>query len=289
MHFSDEGRWTKHRELVLVIVLLVSLGLTGAPARAGRGISIDVDTYEIYSDASNGSVVPLSHAIDYGKGLQSSVTVQLPDMFSDQPNGPAAANVGLTFTNSPSDSLFATILGSDDPLQNLPALRLSDGAQASTPIHPVAQANTFSFGDLSRPVMAPLPPGSPGCDTSGITVTCYGPMTADAVFQFVDMSASGNPGDFKLILQCLSVCTNIGFNLGGVNFSSNNFDPNGPQLSQFSSYTAGPASFTPSGTWTFLFTNPSAVPEPRAWELMLLGFGLLGASIRRQRKRHLLN
>lgn len=39
---------------------------------------------------------------------------------------------------------------------------------------------------------------------------------------------------------------------------------------------------------TLVFANVPAVPEPATWGMMLLGFGAIGASLRRRRRPHLL-
>lgn len=276
----------KRLDFVCTLVLVaLGLGLAAGPAMADRGVPIDNNTYEIWSDADNAQAMSLPFAVNYGAGPQSSVTVQLPSSFTVQPSGPALAAVGLTFTNSPSDVLFAKVIGASDPFQQRPAVRLSNATETSSPLHPVGEASTFDFG-VAYNLDAPPPADTSACDTSGITMACYGPMTDSAVFQFIDKSGSGNPGDFELILQCINECTNIGFNLGGLNFSADDFNPSAPQPPQFISFTPLQSNFGgANGIWTFLFTNPSAVPEPGSWALMLIGFGLIGVAVRRQSRR----
>ena len=266
-------------ELVFTAVLIVfGIAVAASPAQAVRGVVIDNNTDEIWSDAEDAQVVPLSFPVNYGAGLKSNVTVQLPLSYSSS----GFAAVGLTFTGAPSDALFATVGGSNG-LQ-VPGLRMSNATETSTPANPVDDASIFSFGTVINADMPPPPPGSPSCEMSGISTLCYGPITNAATFQFVDESASGNAGDFELILTC-SGCANIGFNLGGVNFSADDFDPNALLPPQLVSYSLGDQNelFHP-GTWTFLFRNPAAVPEPSTWASMLVGFGLIGAGIRRQRR-----
>ena len=268
-----------------LVLVALGLGLAAGPAMADRGVPIDNNTYEIWSDADNAQTMSLPFAVNYGAGPQSSVAVQLPSSFTSQPSGPALAAVGLTFTSSPLDVLFAKVIGGSDPSQQRPAVRLSNATEASTPLHPVGEASTFDFG-VAYNLDGPAPVDTSDCDTSGITMACYGPMTDSAIFQFVDKSGSGNPGDFELILQCINECTNIGFNLGGLNFSADDFNPSAPQPPQFISFTPIQSNFGgANGIWTFLFTNPAAVPEPGSWVLMLIGFGLIGIALRR-RARH---
>ena len=215
----------KRLDLVCALVLLaLCLGLAGGPAMADRGVPIDNNTDEIWSDADNAQTMALPFPVNYGAGLQSSVTVQLPSSFTVQPSGPALAAVGLTFTSSPSEVLFAKVIGGSDPFQQRPAVRLGNATETSTPLHPVSEASTFDFG-VAYNLNGPAPADTSDCDISGITMACYGPMTDSAIFQFIDKSGSGNPGDFELILQCINECTNIGFNLGGLNFSADDFIP----------------------------------------------------------------
>ena len=267
---------------VLSLVFLV-LGLAAGPAQAGRTVVIDNNTDEVWSDADNAQIVPLSFPVNYGSGLQSNVSVQLPSTFSSS----GFAAVGLTFTGSPSDILFATVAGGGSGVPQVPGLRMSNATETSTPANPVDDASIFNFGTVTNADMAPPPPGSPLCEMSlgGIRM-CYGPITSYASFQFVDESSSGNAGDFELILQCTVGCGNIGFNLAGFNFSADDFNPNAPLPPQLVSYSLGDQNslFHP-GTWTFLFRNPSSVPEPGTWACMLVGFGFIGIVLRHQRKR----
>jgi hypothetical protein len=135
--------------------------------------------------------------------------------------------------------------------------------------------------------IAPPPPGSPDCDVTGITTVCYGPFSGSAKFQFTDLSSSGAAGDFELLLLCDGSCENIGFSLGGLNFSSTSFDP-AAAPSQLVSYTTGFVDGNiAQGTFDFIFRNTSGVPEPSTWASMLLGFAFMGVALRRERKRSL--
>ena len=95
----------------------------------------------------------------------------------------------------------------------------------------------------------------------------------NATFQFLPLSGGG-AGSFELLLTCNGECANIGFNLGGLSFSSDTFNPSSPP-SQLVSFT--------DTTFDFRFLNTSSVPEPGTWAMMLVGFGFLGAALRRSR------
>ena len=109
------------------------------------------------------------------------------------------------------------------------------------------------------------------------------------MFTFTDLSASGSPGDFGLLVQCLSTisafngptgCSSIGFNLNGASFSS----AGGSLPSEFvSSCPPGARSCDANNSWYFVFRNAAAVPEPATWGMMLLGFAGIGTVMRRRK------
>jgi hypothetical protein len=272
------------KQIEFVLATLLAAGVFGAAANA-RSIVIDNFTEEVWGDANDGQAVALPFAVDYGSGQQSSVTVQVPDLYSTDADGLAFAAVGLTFTGSPSDALFATFLGGGPPLQ-VPVVMLSNETEVSRPSNPVDQASNFKFGNMLAD-MAPPPPGSPQCDAVGISTYCYGPYSSSVMFQFIDLSSTGTAGDFELVLECGALCRNIGFNLAGLSFSADDFDPAAPP-SQLVDYSLG-TSFGPlhPGTFDFVFRS-AALPEPATWGSMLIGFALAGAVLRRQRKPGLL-
>lgn len=83
---------------------------------------------------------------------------------------------------------------------------------------------------------------------------------------FTDASDVFTPGSFSLFLSCYDLCTGIEFSLGGRSGSVGN---------------------ALIGS-NFLFIAPvrqTAVPEPSSWAMMLIGFGLAGAALRRRRGR----
>lgn len=274
--FSSERRHFLFTANVIALALAFAafLFLAATPARAGRGISIDVNSFEVWGDASDGDIIPLSFPVNYGAGLQNQVTVNLPLDF----NSAGAALVGLTFTGSPSDSLFA-IVGPHAPFTaQVPAVSISNADEVSTPTERVPTGSNFNFGIIQNADMAP----GPCAPTSYCYV--YGPLADGANFQFIDLSASGQPGDFQLNLLCAAYpCENIGFTLAGETFSADSFDPSNPPPNLLS-YSTGTYFGQPDRTWSFIFRNAAAVPEPATWASMLLGFGLIGAFLRRRRK-----
>ena len=214
-------------------------------------------------------------AVNYGSGLQSDLTVNLGTCCL--PGGsltPPQIGVGLTFTNSPSDFLFASVL--EEQFVNS-AVRTSNGGQASTPLSPVQQADLFNFGMAFLITGGPPATATPGSGNLGF----YSPFFGSASFQFIDLSGSGVAGDFGLNLLCNGICTNIGFNLAGLNFSSSTFDPNAAP-SQLTSFNLG----TGTSSFNFVFRNVAGVPEPGTWATMLLGFGIIGFALRRSKRAH---
>lgn len=288
------------------VLIIAGLGMA-APVQAGRGISIDANTTEIWSDATASNVVALPFADN------RAFLVQLPDTFNVTEGQQTFAAVGLQAFLDPSQVLFATVNGTNDSFpQQVPALRLgsttdSFGISNFTNPTQIAMygpsdadlvqfpnsliANVFEFGNVTDANMGSSQIAtSPGSDCEpggGGMLDCYGPFTNSATFEFLDRSGSGSPDDFELIVTCGELCGNIGFNLDGVSFSADDFNP-ATAPSQLISYSLGTQTdqFHP-GTWDFLFTNASAVPEPATWAMMLLGFGVLGGALRRARGRTL--
>jgi hypothetical protein len=259
--------------------LLLATGLLcGLPAAAdARRIVIDGNqygtTYEVSTDAEDGTAVALPFPVNYGAGLQSDLIVNLGGCCLGGVNEPPYVPVGLTFANSPGDSLFAWVLKEQFVDSSV---RLSNEQQTSTPLDPVDQASIFDFGMAFLITGGPPHVAGPGTGNLGF----YSPFFGSAHVQFTDLSGSGLSGDFGLALVCSGICTNIGFNLAGLNFSSQLFDPLAPPP-QLVSHQIGQG----GSSFNFVFRNNAAVPEPATWVSMLLGFGLLGAMFRRQRKR----
>jgi len=259
-------------------LLLAAVLLSGASTDAdARRTVIDGNqygsTYEVSTDLEDAQTIPLSFAVDYGSGLQSDVTINLGGCCLGGVNDPPYLPVGMTFTNSPSDFLFAWVLKEQFVDSSV---HVSNSQQTSTPLDPVDQASIFDFG------MAFLITGGPPAvpDAQNPILGFYSPFFGSASVTFTDLSSSGAPGDFGLQLLCNGICTNIGFNLAGLSFSSQLFDPLAPPQ-QLVSYQVGQG----SSAFNFIFRNNAAVPEPATWLSMLLGFTVLGVALRRERRR----
>lgn len=263
---------TAPRSILLAATLFCGL----SSAAEARRTVIDGNefgtTYEVSTDVENGQGVTLPFAVDYGSGLQSDLIANFGPCCLGTVNEPPYVQVGLTFANSPGDFLFATLLQE----QFVDAgVRTSTAQETSTPLDPVDAASIFNFGMTT--LITGGPPQVPGPGTGDLGF--YSPFFGSANISFSDLSGSGVAGDFGLQLICNGICTSIGFNLAGLNFSSSLFDPaNAPD--QLESFQIGEG----TSSFNFVFRNSSAVPEPGTWLSMLLGFGLLGAALRRQRR-----
>lgn len=246
------------------LALVALVFLHGTPASA-RFIVVDTNWTEVQGDADNGQSVNLSFPVDYGTGAQTAVTVNI----ADAPSG--TSPVGLTFADG--SSLWANLYNASNGSH---VLMTANDSATSSPRYPVSSASIFRFG--SMPDMAF---GSP-CDVIDGHSYCYATFSGTASFQFTDLSSSGMLGDFGLTLFCESLCSDIGFNLGGLSFDANSFDPAAAPSQLVSSNVVRNGNFILSSSFEFVFRN--AVPEPATWASMLLGFGLLGGAMRRERR-----
>ncbi|MCH8617213.1 PEPxxWA-CTERM sorting domain-containing protein [Sphingomonas sp. SM33] len=258
------------RRLLLAAVFTCCLPTAGEARRTVIDGNQYGTTYEISTDAEDGDAIVLPFDVNYGSGLQSDVTVTLGPCCLGGVNDPPTVPVGLTFTNSPTDYLFATVL-KEQFIDG--SVHLSNDQQTSTPLDPVDQASIFDFGMAF--LITGGPPQVPGPGTGDLGF--YSPFFGDAYVRFSDLSGSGALGDFGLELTCSGICTDIGFNLAGLNFSSALFDPN-LAPTQLESYEVG----AEGSTFNFVFRNSAAVPEPATWVSMLMGFGLIGVALRRK-------
>ena len=252
---------------VFSLGVAAALAVLPAPALARR-IVIDSNEWgvslEVVGDADNGDVIPLAFPVGFGTGLQSSVTVNINDNIVQ----------GLTTNTlnfSPTDFIFTILNAGGGGGGQFVSVFLGNGAEQSTPLDRVDVATRFDFA-ISVPNNS-----VPGFPTEELgSVGFYQPWFGSGLVEFGDLSSSGQIGDFELFLLCNGTCADIGFSLNGLNFSSSTFDPlmAPAQLTEFS-VTELESSFR------FVFRNPSAVPEPSTWAMMLLGFGAMGIAFRR--------
>lgn len=252
----------------ILSALFAALAVAGlAGAAEARTTPIDDGTDEVWGDADDGAVIALSAPVNYGSGLQNAVTVHFGNEYSG--GGLNLMPVSLDFGNGA--SLFAT-LQVPSPGSNVVIIS-NPGENTSTPNHVINPASIFDFGSM-EPIL---------CCAVAHMGGVYGSFDPSAKFQLIDLSSSGSPGDFELLLSCTAMCTNIGFNLGGSQFLASDPSSIPPQLVS-SSVTSGTFPGVTNGTWDFVFRNVSPVPEPKTWASMLVGFGLIGSAMRRKLK-----
>jgi hypothetical protein len=184
-------------------------------------------------------------------------------------------------------------------------LSLCGAACAAALLAGPAAAGTVMFQglgmfDASAPASAHVTPGdsftfafeldSPVADPAAASVEDFVYTIENVVQQVTLKSVDFNSGGFNLIFADKSQLEFIGADLGG----------NGrllePSMGTYSVlFQAPPPKVVPSfrsfavalpprvGMATVVTTGPAAVPEPASWALMIMGFGLAGAALRRPR------
>ena len=128
------------------------------------------------------------------------------------------------------------------------------GSVAAADPNFTASVENFSTGLI-------LPPGTVDDPTlSNLVFTWNGP----------DFNAAGGPfADFNFAFKALSKYSQMALGLfSAVAVKNNDVGPGGPGTKTFN---------------TGYVTIPGAVPEPGTWALMIAGFGLIGATLRRRR------
>jgi hypothetical protein len=251
--------------------IMAVVAFLGAAAVEARTTPIDNGTDQAWGNADDGQSIALPSPINFGTGYRSAVTIHFGDQYKDPSgSGLTLAPVSLSIDGAPGDSLYATVMGLDPSEGSAVVVVSNPGGDTSKPQF-IDPASIFNFADEYWYHGQVIP------NIGSI----YGPISGSAQFQFTDLSSTGAAGDFQLLLTCSGMCTNIGFNLGGVSFSASSFDPSAApsQLVSYDVNSAGPG--VTQGSWDFIFRNTAAVPEPRTWALMLLGFGFIGCIIRR--------
>lgn len=256
----------------LLASFLIAVGALGAGAVEARTTPIDNGTDQAWGNADDGQSIALPSPINYGTGDHTAVTVHFGDQYVDPSgSGLTLAPVSLSVDGAPGDSLYATLMGLSSTEGSAVVVVSNPGGDTSKPDF-VDPASIFNFADeywYHGEVIENIG-------------AIYGPISGSAQFQFTDLSSSGSPGDFELLLTCTEMCTNIGFNLGGVSFSASSFDPSTAPSQLVSYNVSSPGPGVTYGSWDFVFRNAAAVPEPGTWALMLLGFGLIGCTVRRR-------
>lgn len=242
------------RWVFFALLLLVCL-----PTEASaRRTVVDDNSLEVTGDANDGEVVSLPFAVDFGSGLFSEVTVSLTPCCP----GGGADNFNVALYFSPTDYIYATLLAPDfdyfPPPE--PAVRLRNEHETSAPLDPVDEASIFEFIVTHSLTFAPF------CDPGDFCGT-YTDYIGSALIEFTDLSSSGMSGDFGLSLSCTELCRDIGFHLGGQDFSFNG-QP-GVSLALYEQE----------------FRNTQSVPEPTSWSMLLLGFAATGIAMRARRRK----
>ncbi|GAA3894525.1 hypothetical protein GCM10022276_12090 [Sphingomonas limnosediminicola] len=243
---------------------------TAAGVAEGRGIVIDFfpdggAMIGQLGDLDSGDTQPLSLIANYGTGPQDSITADYNDQILF---GPAIIPVTLALSNSPGDFLYAHV-SNTFAFPVTPVVFTGNASGMSSHCNSVGAASIFDIG-LS-------PPGAEPADLQG---GCgYFDFIGSARFEFTDLSGSGTDGDFGLSLFCGGVCADIGFHLGSLSFSSAAFDANSTP-SQLTSFELGGE----QSSFSFIFRNAEAVPEPATWASILLGFSFVGMALRQQRR-----
>jgi hypothetical protein len=98
------------------------------------------------------------------------------------------------------------------------------------------------------------------------------------VVRFRDLSSSGTTGDFALIIDhSIDLVSGDSRRAYDLRLGTEAF-----QCAGLSCFIANGGAFIPSRT--FEFRNAPAIPEPTTWAMMLVGFGAVGFSLRRQRE-----
>lgn len=164
----------------------------------------------------------------------------------------------------------------------------------------VGAATALTFGTTAAHAAIEIFPSAPSGSFRDLGVTCAGTAPCD----FSESGTFTTPDGFDTVTGTISTSFNAGDASTNINFSSvllngaaftlspngdfefgslplNLLVPGGTNTLTVNGTTTGNGSF--AGTLTF--GNSSALPEPGTWAMMLLGFGMIGAGMRRQKDK----
>lgn len=163
-----------------------------------------------------------------------------------------------------------------------------------------AAAAAMTFGTTAAHAAIEIFPSTPAGTFRDLNVTCPG----TAPCSFTDVGTFTTPDGFNTVTGTISTsfnvldpATNIDFTSVLLNGSPFTLTPNG--TFEFGSLPlnlivpGGTNTLTVNGTTTgnasyagtLTFGMSSALPEPGTWAMMLLGFGMIGAGMRRQKDK----
>ena len=139
--------------------------------------------------------------------------------------------------------------------------------------------------------VVPLTPGANGSLSGGFTQNVSTPTFDDT---FVFSLPSDGFASASLITIAVSAATNVNFTSAFLNGTALTRSPTGTfEFATISNFgvMAGDQFLRVTGTGggngdysgTFVFAPAAAVPEPSVWALLILGFGLVGFAMRRNK------
>ena len=194
---------------------------------------------------------------------------------------PAAASTTLTFEGIPNNTSVGAFYGPDYVFSpaTLALVDFDAGGDGNFANEP--SPNTIMFFTAANNAILNVTSGF----TDGFSFF-YSSSTAATINVYDGLNGTGNIlASLNLTAQGFNNCT------GDPNGSFCNWTPIGVSFggTAYSINFGGTANQTGFDNITFGSATPGtgAVPEPSTWAMMLLGFGAVGAAMRRRRKRTL--
>lgn len=157
----------------------------------------------------------------------------------------------------------------------------------------------MTLGSTAANAAIEIFPSAPAGTFRDLTLTCAG----TAPCSFTDSGTFTTPDGFNTLTGTISTsfnpqdpATNVNFSSVLLNGTPFSLSPNGDfefgSLPLTSLIPGGTNTLTVNGTTTgngsfagtLAFGQRSALPEPGTWAMMLLGFGIIGAGMRRQKE-----